>query len=381
MKVAFLGLKGLPPRFGGLQFDAEEIGRRLVARNHEVVVYCRRWYTGDVRAHEGMELIVTPTIPWRWADGIAHGFTSTLHALLRPPDVAHFFAYGSYFFVPLLRLFGIRTVIRLSSIPWENISYNRLAHMVQKAAVFTGMRFAHVVTAESLPLKEKFENEFGVPVTLTPVGANAREPLAPEMIRERFGLEGEDYILFLGRMERGKRPDWLIRAYREAGARGVRLVIAGDTNDLNYRKEVEELVRGEGSVIAPGYVNGRLKEELMSNCRLFVLPSVSEGMPTSIMEAMGYGRCCLVSDIAAHRWLIEDGKDGFLFDTESYADFSERLKGILALPDGEIRNRGDEARRSVAARFDWDEIVRTTEGIYEGGPAPGGVSAGDKGRV
>lgn len=372
MKIVFMGLKGMPPRFGGLQFDAEEIGRRLVDRGHGVVVYCRRWYSGRTTEHRGMKLVMTPTLPWRPTDTIAHSFTSTIHALTSRPDVAHFFAYGSYFFVPFFRLFGIRTVIRLNGIPWENISYSRLAQLVQKSAVSIGMRFADAVTAESMPLKRRFEEDYGVPVTVTPVGATVREPLKPHLIKEKFGLDGGDYILFLGRMERGKRPDWIIKAFREAAPPGVKLVIAGDTKCLDYKDEVAELAGQDGSVIIPGYVNGDLKEELMSNCRLFVLPSVSEGMPTSIMEAMGYGRCCLVSDIAPHRWLIEDGKEGFLFDAGSYADFSESLSRVLALPDGEIRKRGGEARKSVAVRFDWDEIVRLIEAVYDGTHTTGG---------
>lgn len=366
MKVAFLGLKGLPPKFGGLQFDAEEIGRRLAVKGHDVSVYCRRWYTGSVRTHQGMRLVVTPTIPWRWTDAVVHGFTSTIDALARRYNVVHFYAYGSYFFVPLFKLFGVRTVIRLNGVPWDNISYNRLAQSVQKLAVSIGIRYADAVTAESLPLKERFEEEYDVQIVVTPVGANVRRRLRPSLITGKYGLKGGDYLLFLGRLERGKRADWIIRAFKEFEHPGLKLVIAGDTKDAAYRGEVESLASGDPRIMLTGYVNGRLKEELVSNCRVFILPSVSEGMPTSIMEAMGYGRCCLVSDIAPHRWLFEEQGSGYLFDVHDYGDFTARLAEVTALGDVEVSKVGSRARKSVGRRFDWDSIVEDIEKVYEG---------------
>ena len=364
LKIAFIGLKGMPPRFGGLQFDAEQIGKRLVKRGHEVYVYSRKWYSGNNTQHEGMVLIYTPTISSRYMDVFVHSLTSVLHAIWKDYDIVHFFSFGSYFYIPILRLFGKKTVVTMGGEPWTDITYTSYGRLLARIAYNIAVWSADVVTSESLPLKEETEKYFKIPVILTPVGAMDMQRIVPSLIKEKFGLVEDGYILFLGRMERVKRIDLLINAFKEVNSPTLKLVIAGDTKDVRYKNHLLELAKGNNKIIFTGFVGGRLKEELLSNCLLFVLPSVSEGMPTAIMEAMSCGKVCLISDIPPHKWLVEDGKTGFLFETGSLSHLVSKMGKIVELPKELHEKIGGNAKHHVLNNFDWDTTTNTFERIY-----------------
>src|SRR6185436_20985519 len=86
MRIALLGTRGIPASYGGFETFAEEISSRLVARGHEVTVYCRERYPHPV--YRGVRLQYLPTIRHKYFDTIAHTFISTLHLLAHPVDVA-----------------------------------------------------------------------------------------------------------------------------------------------------------------------------------------------------------------------------------------------------------------------------------------------------
>ena len=76
-------------------------------------------------------------------------------------------------------------------------------------------------------------------------------------------------------------------------------MIAGGSSDTDeFAKELKELAKGDERILFTGFVQGQALEELYSNAYVYTLPSDLEGMPLSLLEAMSYGNCCLVSDIA-----------------------------------------------------------------------------------
>src|SRR5882724_10472807 len=77
MRIALLGTRGIPARYGGFETFAEEISTRLSARGHQLTVYCREKHTEP--SYCGVKLIYLPTVRHKYFDTIAHTFISTLH--------------------------------------------------------------------------------------------------------------------------------------------------------------------------------------------------------------------------------------------------------------------------------------------------------------
>jgi glycosyltransferase involved in cell wall biosynthesis len=173
-------------------------------------------------------------------------------------------------------------------------------------------------------------------------------------------------VLFLGRLTPEKRPDWAIRAFQQINSANTRLVIAGGSSATDqYVEELKSLARRSGDkILFTGAVYGALKDELLANARAFVLPSVLEGLPITLLEAMSHGRPCLASDIPPHRGVIQDGKNGFLHRAADLEHLRGRLTEIIRREPGDLARVGAAARTTVADRYTWDDVVNQTEALY-----------------
>src|SRR5512144_2127290 len=88
LKIGILGTRGIPANYGGFETFAEECGAGLAARGHSVTVYCRSPYVPrGLRRHRNVELVVLPTLRFKYTDTVVHTFISILHALFRRFDV------------------------------------------------------------------------------------------------------------------------------------------------------------------------------------------------------------------------------------------------------------------------------------------------------
>lgn len=126
------------------------------------------------------------------------------------------------------------------------------------------------------------------------------------MISKEFGISKDSYILFLGRLVPEKGIRYLVEAFKQVKT-DKKLVIAGGSSDTNsFMKELQELAKADDRIIFTGFVQGQLLDELYSNAYIYTLPSDLEGMPLSLLEAMSYGNCCVVSDIPECTEVVED---------------------------------------------------------------------------
>src|SRR5690606_24785072 len=118
-------------------------------------------------------------------------------------------------------------------------------------------------------------------------------------------------------------------------------------------------------VMFTGAVYGELKEELLGNARAFLLPSALEGLPITLLEAMSYGRPCLVSDIPPHKDVIVDNHNGFVHDADSFTSLCARFGELPKMDVEYLSNVGTAARKTVAENYDWEDVVDAIERCYE----------------
>ncbi len=369
MKIAYVGQKGIPAAFGGVDFHVEELSKRLVQRGHEVYVYVRNWHTDrNLREYQGVKLIHTSTIRTKHLDALMHSLTSSLHSIFQDYDIIHYHGLGSTIFCWFHRFLRGKVVVTLHGLDWQRGKWGSFAKVFLKFTERTATYIPDKTIVVSKSQKEYFENKYKREFIYIPNGVNIPQgkPVS-DIIKEKFNLNGGDYLLWMGRLTPEKRVDWLLKAFREIKGKmqNLRLVIAGGTSATDeYVRGLKKLAEGDDRIIFTGYVRGEEKEELFSNALLFILPSYLEGLPIALLEAMSYELPCLVSDISPHKEVITEGMDGFFFQSYNFSDFVKKLGGLLK--DSEtLGNIGENARRKVEKEYNWDEVVRKTEGIYQ----------------
>ena len=159
--------------------------------------------------------------------------------------------------------------------------------------------------------------------------------------------------------EKGIR--YLVEAFKSVKI-DKKLVIAGGSSDTDsFMKELKELAKDDGRIIFTGFVQGQMLDELYSNAYIYTLPSDLEGMPLSLLEAMSYGNCCLVSNILECTEVVED--KALIFKKSDVSDLRERLQDACDHPE-KVMQMKKQAADFICEKYNWDEVVKETMKLY-----------------
>ncbi len=259
-------------------------------------------------------------------------------------------------------------MVTLHGLDWRRGKWGSFAKGFLKFTERTAIYIPDKTIVVSRSQKKYFESKYKKQFLYIPNGVNIpqKKPVS-EIIREKYGLNSEDYLLWMGRLTPEKRVDWLIKAFEEIKDRvpNLKLVIAGGTSATDEHVErLKKCASRDKRIIFAGYVAGQEKEELFSNALLFILPSYLEGLPIALLEAMSYELPCLVSDISPHKEVITEGIDGFFFKSNNFSDFVGKLGRLLENPE-KLGDIGGNARRKVEKEYNWDGVIRKTEEVYK----------------
>ncbi|MFA5020200.1 MAG: glycosyltransferase family 4 protein [Candidatus Pacearchaeota archaeon] len=170
----------------------------------------------------------------------------------------------------------------------------------------------------------------------------------------------ENKILFLGRISPIKNLEVLIKAMPYIDKQ-YNLEIVGPA-DENYLKELKLLVKQNqlsNVKFSPSIWDLKNKIRKVDSCKIFVLPSKREAMPQALIEAMARGKIPVATDCEGTRDLIENGKNGFLFENNNSKDLADKIN--LALKSN--RQANINAKKSVE-RFKWSLVIKTLEGLF-----------------
>jgi glycosyltransferase involved in cell wall biosynthesis len=360
MKIAYIVLKGIP-FCGGIERYTEELGARLAAKGHEVILYVMRHYGTEDGIYRGMRVRTIPSIKIRSLEKMSAAFMGHFIQCLEPGiDVIHSHAFGPSLFCFIPRLMRRKIVGQGHGLEWKRSRWSRWGRLVLKLTEAPSVRFPHVLTVVSRVQQAYVKDKYGVDSLYIPTGVNIPVYEQPDLIK-KYGLQGNDYILFAARLVREKGAHYLIKAYNRLST-NLKLVIAGDAqHEARYQEELRQLVNGNKKIIFTGFASGKMLCELFSNPYLFVLPSEVEGLPTALLEAMSYGNCCLVSNVPENAEALN--KHGYLFNSQDVIDLAERLQFLIDNPCNVVAVK-DGARKYALENFSWDIIASRFEELY-----------------
>lgn len=206
-------------------------------------------------------------------------------------------------------------------------------------------------------------DRYGRETVLIPNGAEFPKHREAERIQKKFGLEKGSYILYLSRIVPEKRADLLIDAFKQIPTEKKLVISGGGSDTEDYLNELHKKAAGDERILFTGVVRGSVLEELYSNAYVYVLPSDLEGMPLSLIEAMSYGNCCIVSDIAECTEVIEDR--AVTFQKGNGADLEKKLQ-MLCENTALVQAHRAGAADFICGKYSWDETVDQTLQLYRG---------------
>lgn len=370
LSIAMFGQKRIPSREGGVEIVVEELCTRMVAQGHNVTCYNRgghhvsgsEYDSKRLKEYKGIKLKTVPTIEKKGLAAVSSSFFSALCCAFGKYDVVHIHAEGPAFFCWLPKLFHKRVIVTVHGIDWQREKWksgfgSKFIHKGEKNAV----KYADEIIVLSKGVQDYFEKIYGRKTVFIPNGVSNHIERKPQIIKNKFGLDKDEYILFLGRLVPEKGIKYLIEAFKQVDTE-KKLVIAGGSSDTSeFENEMKEIAKEDKRILFTGFVQGQELEELYSNAYVYALPSDLEGMPLSLLEAMSYGNCCLVSDIPECAEVVED--KALIFKKADVKDLQSKLQDACDHSE-KVDAHKKQAADFICSKYNWDEIVQATLKLY-----------------
>ena len=367
LNIAMLGHKHIPSREGGIEVVVEKLSTKMVKLGHSVTCFNRmgRHVSGGeikkLKEYEGVKIKEAFTIECKGLAAMTSSLFATIAATFSNFDVIHIHAEGPAFFSFIPKLFGKKVVVTIHGLDWDRAKWNGFAKWYIKQGEKNAVKYADEIIVLSQGVREYFLKEYGRETKFIPNGVNKPEIREADEIK-KWGLEKDNYVLYLGRIVPEKGEHYLIQSYKKIKT-NKKLIIAGGISDTaGYAKELKELSRDDDRIIFTGFVQGRVLEELYSNAYMYCLPSDLEGMPLSLLEAMSYGNCCLTSNIAECVEVVED--KGVTFQRGNVDSLREKLEWLINHEE-EVEKYKSEASTFITKKYNWDDVVENTMRVYQ----------------
>ena len=362
MKIALLGTRGIPASYSGFETCVEQLGQRLVARGHDVTVYCRSHhvtYAGD--EYLGMRLVRLPTVPNKYLDTLVHSLLSSLHALGRAYDIALYFIAGNSPVTWLPRVVGTKTVLNVDGLDWKREKWPRLAKRYLMLAEYLATKLPNAHVTDSCVVQRYYQERFRSRPVYIPYGSEVT-PLPPGQTLKRFELKRHRYVLFVGRLVPENCAHHLVEAFRLLDT-DLKCVVVGDAAySESYIASLKERARDDPRVVFTGYVFGEGYRELSSHPYAFVETSAVGGTHPALIEAMAFGSCVVVNNTPQNLEVIGDA--GLAYNGTVG---SASLRGVLQrlLADPHLTERyGGMAKRHALQRYSWEAVTDQYEELF-----------------
>ncbi|HEX6716326.1 MAG TPA: glycosyltransferase [Pyrinomonadaceae bacterium] len=359
MRIAILGTRGIPASYGGFETFAEHLSTRLVARGHDVTVYCRAHYVSPRQLeYHGVKLKVLPTIRHKYFDTVVHAFLSAIHAVSGRYDAALICNCANAPFSPILRLTGTPVAINVDGLEHKRKKWGWLGRRYYRLAEYLSTLLPNEMVTDAQVIQDYYLTRHNAASTMIAYGSEVERRLDRDAVR-KWRVEPNRYVLYVSRLEPENNAHLVIEAFKKVRT-AYRLLVVGDAPYAeHYINSLKARARGDKRIIFTGFVFGQDYRALQQNAYCYVHATEVGGTHPALLEAMGYGNCVLTLATPENIEVVGDAGVPYIDEF----DLAEKLQRVLR--DGSLvqayRNR---AQQRVQKRYDWDSVVDQYEQLF-----------------
>lgn len=377
LNIAMFGHKHMLSREGGVEIVVKKLATRMSALGNSVTVYDRSTshVSGDTpldtrREVDGVKIIPVWTVDKKGLAAMTSSLSAAIKAARSDADVVHIHAEGPAAMCGLVKFLGKRrangqkkrVIVTIHGLDWQRTKWGGFASNYIKFGEQQAVKHADEIIVLSQGVQEYFKNTYSRETVFISNGVSKPVIQLAQEITKRWNLEKDSYVLFLGRIVPEKGLRYLVEAWMGIKT-DKKLVIAGGSSDTQeFMTKLKQMTSGDDRIIFTGFQQGKVLEELYSNSYIYCLPSDLEGMPLSLLEAMSYGNCCVVSDIPEMTEIVED--KAFMFQRSSTEDLRRVLQELL-YDETRVAEYKAEAAEFIFSKYNWDDVVEKTLELYK----------------
>jgi glycosyltransferase involved in cell wall biosynthesis len=359
MRIAILGTRGIPASYGGFETFAEHLATRLVARGHDVTVYCRAHYVSpQLMEFHGVQLKVLPTIRHKYFDTVIHTFLSAVHAVTGRFDVALICNAANAPFAPILRFTGTPVAVNVDGLEHKRKKWGQLGRRYYQLAEYLSTLLPNEMVTDAQVIQDYYLARHNAASTMIAYGSEVERRPDREMVR-KWRVEPNRYVLYVSRLEPENNAHLVIEAFKKVRT-AYRLLIVGDAPYAEqYISDLKARARGDKRIIFTGFVFGQDYRALQQNAYCYVHATEVGGTHPALLEAMGYGNCVLTLATPENMEVVAEA--GVPYADEF--DLAEKLQRVLR--DGSlVQAYRQRAQLRVRTHYDWDKVVDQYEQLF-----------------
>jgi glycosyltransferase involved in cell wall biosynthesis len=359
LKIALIGVRGIPAKYGGFETAVQEIGRRLVNKGHKVTVYCRNsYYEAKMDTYLGMNLAYLPNVKNKALDTLSHTFFSVWHALFHKFDIYMIFnAANSPSIIPL-RIFGKKIAINTDGLEWKRSKWGFWGRSFYKISEKLSCLFSNRIVTDSRGMKNYYLNSHHTDSTEIAYGAFIQSCEHPVKLRD-MGLEPDEYFLQITRFEPENFPLLTIKAFKKLNTDKKLVLVGGNPYPNNYTKEIEKAATEK--VLLPGYIyDPEILKELWCNCFAYIHGNSVGGTNPALLQTMASGCFTISINIQFNRDVLADCGIYYENDEESLV---EKMRWCLENKD-RLDFFGKKAQQRILENYNWDKVADQYEKLF-----------------
>jgi glycosyltransferase involved in cell wall biosynthesis len=353
LRIALLGTRGMPARYGGFETFVEEIAVRLVERGHEVTVYCREKYVQS--EYRGVRLCYLPTIHHKYLDTIAHTGLSTIHLMFRRFDVILYCNAANAIFTLWPRLLGMPTALNVDGLERYRKKWNRIAKTWYLVSEWMATWCCSAVITDAEKIRDYYLQRYGKESSFIPYGAEIGKVEGIDALQS-LGLEPRKYVLYVSRMEPENNALMLRQAFEKVET-SFKLALIGDAPyAAEYIRQVKDTL--DPRIVMPGAIYGDGYHQLQSHSAVYVQATEVGGTHPALIEAMGRGALVLYLNTPESAEVAGDA--GVPFEN----DLVQKLQWAVNLSEDERAAWGRKAACRVQKLYSWSVVTDEYEKLF-----------------
>jgi glycosyltransferase involved in cell wall biosynthesis len=359
MKIAILGTRGIPANYGGFETFAEECSAGLVARGHQVTVYCRSHYVSKtLKTHRGVDLVVLSTLKWKYFDTVVHTFFSILHSLFQKYDLILICNAANSIFAWMPRIAGIPVVVNVDGIERLRQKWNWVGKAYYSLCERLSTRFPNCIVTDAKVIQRYYLERYGAASEFIPYGATIDKPASCEFL-EQLGLTAGEYFLYVSRLEPENNAHLVINAF-ESVKTSKRLVILGNAP---YSEGYIQRLRAtrDPRIIFPGAIYGQGYWQLQANAFCYIHATEVGGTHPALIEAMGQGRIVVANGTDENIEVLDNA--GIVYKKNNMDDLARCLQAVEDRPQY-FAELATAALQRAQQHYSWNSVIQKYERLF-----------------
>lgn len=364
MKIALIGIRGIPVVYSGYETFSEIIATELVKKGHAVTVYCRGAYVNPSKKwHKGVRLITLPTFVSKNFDTIIHSFLSTIHACFYRYDAILFLSVGNSIFSLFPRLLGIRTVVNVDGMDWKRKKWGWFAKKFLNYSEYLATILPNAIVTDSHFIQSYYTEKYQKESHYIPYGGFVGDSTNDEKILKKYSLKKRSYFIWNGRIVPDNHIDELVNAYKKVKTSFKCLILGDDLYKSEYKEALHILARPDKRIIFPGFLPHLVAEALVRNAYAYIETKRSGGTHPSLVEAMSVGALIISDDCTANKEVL--GETALFYSQQKgIVSLAQKMNAILSPKNrARLQKLRLATKKRAHAVYGWKNIVLAYEKV------------------